>query len=113
MANTNPNPATRFRLGQSGNPNGRPPKGYSITETLRSMMNEQPELKYTLGKKILEKALDGDIKAIELIWAYMDGRPRQGSNIYIEQDSKSTEEIAAILQKAYEEDDNSVNKIWF
>ena len=71
------NPATQFKKGQSGNPNGRPPKGYSITDTIREMMDEKPEIKKALGNKILQMALNGDIVAMKTIWSYLDGMPQQ------------------------------------
>jgi hypothetical protein len=77
MANSNPNKATRFKKGQSGNQNGRPSKGYSITETIRDMMAKNPEIKKKLGNKIIEMALRGDINAMKIVWQYMDGMPKQ------------------------------------
>jgi hypothetical protein len=74
---TNRKPGT-FPPGVSGNPNGRPPKGYSITEWFRDMLNSKPEVKDSIGKAILEKALAGDQAAQKLIWNYMDGMPLQG-----------------------------------
>ena len=67
--------------GQSGNPNGRPKKSHSITETIRDMMTEKPEIKRALGARILQMAADGDIQAIKTIWNYMDGMPTQKQEI--------------------------------
>lgn len=66
-----------FKPGQSGNPNGRPPKGYSITEMMKEMLNSEPEIKKAIGKAISEKAKSGDITAIKILWQYMDGMPVQ------------------------------------
>lgn len=63
------------------NPNGRPKKGHSITETIRAMMDSKPEIKKALGAKILQMAVDGDIQAIKTIWNYLDGMPLQKSEI--------------------------------
>lgn len=71
------NPANYFKPGESGNPNGRPPKGYSITEMMKEMLSSKPEVKETLGKVIITKALEGDITAIKTVWQYMDGMPQQ------------------------------------
>ena len=57
------------------NKKGRPPKGHSITETIKSMMDEKPEIKKALAGKALEMALGGDITAIKTIWGYLDGVP--------------------------------------
>lgn len=77
----NPNPKNQFVKGQSGNPNGRPPKGHSITETIRAMMDEKPEIKRALSAKILEMAMKGDITAMKTVWQYIDGMPKQSTEV--------------------------------
>lgn len=72
---------TSFKKGEVHNPNGRPKKGYSITEWFQQMMNSKPEVKDAIGKSILKKALGGDITAQKLVWNYMDGLPPQNLNI--------------------------------
>lgn len=72
-----------MKPGETRNPNGRPRKGYSITETMRAMMTERPEVKQALGNKILEAALKGDLAAIKLIWNYMDGMPLQTTDLTV------------------------------
>ena len=57
------------------NRNGRPKKGYSITEIIKDMMDEQPDIKRALGQKIIKLALEGDLTAIKLVWNYLDGMP--------------------------------------
>ena len=71
------NKATQFKPGQSGNPKGRPKKGYSITEWFQEMLDSKPEVKDAIGKSIVEKALKGDPTALKLVWNYMDGMPKQ------------------------------------
>jgi hypothetical protein len=61
--------------GVSGNPKGRPPKGHSITEMIMSMMDEKPEIKRGIGEKIIQLANNGDVQAIKMLWAYIDGEP--------------------------------------
>lgn len=75
-------PSTAFKPGQSGNPNGRPPKGYSITEMMKEMLNGDLELKKKIGSVIAEKALQGDITAIKTLWNYMDGMPPQEMELH-------------------------------
>lgn len=70
-----------FKPGQSGNPNGRPPKGYSITEMMREMLASKPEIKDAIGKVIAQKAMEGDRDAIRLLWQYMDGMPSQSVDL--------------------------------
>lgn len=72
-----PKEETQWKPGQSGNPNGRPKKGYSITEWFREMLDSKPEVKDAIGKSILKKALDGDTTAQKMVWQYMDGMPQQ------------------------------------
>jgi hypothetical protein len=62
---------------QNINRNGRPPKGYSISDMFKSMLSERPDVKNGLADAILEKALKGDVTAQKLIWNYMDGMPQQ------------------------------------
>jgi hypothetical protein len=91
-----PREDTQFKEGQSGNPNGRPPKGYSITETIREMMAEQPEIKKALGSKVIEAALKGDLTAIKLIWSYMDGQPKQSMDVDVESNQTITDLIGML-----------------
>jgi len=76
MPNSKP-VSTSWKEGQSGNPNGRPPKGYSITEWFKEMLNSKPEVKEAIGKSIMKKALEGDTTAQKMVWQYMDGMPKQ------------------------------------
>lgn len=79
----NPNPylPQQFKPGQSGNPKGRPPKGYSISDMMKEMIGNDPKVKRKLGKVIMEKALSGDMVAIKTLWNYMDGLPQQKTDI--------------------------------
>lgn len=71
----------RWQPGESGNPNGRPKKGHSITETIKAMMDERPEIKRALAAKVLQMANEGDITAMKTIWNYLDGMPTQKQEI--------------------------------
>ena len=73
----NPNPVKKFKKGVSGNPKGRPKKGYSITEWFKGMLKSNPEVKDKIGNAIVKKALAGDVAAQKLVWSYMDGMPQQ------------------------------------
>ena len=72
---------TSFKKGQTGNPKGRPPQGYSITETVRSMLGANPQIKQELTQKVIDLAQAGDLVALKLLWNYMDGMPAQGLEI--------------------------------
>lgn len=67
--------------GQSGNPNGRPPKGFGITDTIKEMMHEKPEIRKGLAMKVLQLASEGNIHAIKLLWNYLEGMPVQKQEI--------------------------------
>ena len=69
------------KKGAAANPNGRPKKGYSITEWFQQMLSSTPEVKDKIGRAITQKALEGDIAAQKLIWNYMDGMPKQSTDI--------------------------------
>ena len=81
----NPHPAKPFKKGTSGNPNGRPPKGYSITEMMKKLLatkvkdakGRMVDPREAIGRSILKKALEGDVAAQKMVWQYMDGMPQQ------------------------------------
>lgn len=104
---------TSFKPGQSGNPNGRPKKGYSITEMFQEMFAEHPERKAELGEAIYRKARKGDPTAIKLVWNYMDGMPKQSTDITSGGKTISptitvmSEEAKKNLEKLYEGSDSS------
>ncbi len=71
-----------FTKGVSGNPKGRPLKGQTIADCVREYLDELDSetglsRKEKLVKKIVDRALNGDISATKLVWAYVDGLPRQ------------------------------------
>lgn len=100
-----PKTSTSFKPGNNANPNGRPPKGYSITEMMKEMLAAEPDLKKTIGKVIAKKALEGDITAIKTLWGYMDGAPPQNLNI----GGQEGNEIKIVIED-YGSKDNSTAK---
>jgi len=64
--------------GSSGNPKGRPPKGYSIAERMREMFTENPEFKDAIIKSmILAATSNKDVTAAKFLASYLDGMPVQ------------------------------------
>lgn len=91
----------KFVPGKSGNPNGRPKKEHSVTDAIRAVMDAQPDTKQKLADRVLTMALAGDIKAITLIWHYMDGMPTQRveSKDVTDEESPELRTLRAILSK--------------
>ena len=58
--------------GESGNPNGRPPKSESMTNVLTNMVD-----KTWAAEQIIKLAKDGDLGALKYIYDRVDGTPRQ------------------------------------
>jgi len=81
MANKPGNP--NWKKGVSGNPNGRPKKGETLTEILRDQAelvdvtrgDEKISRKEALARRLWSMAMDGDIHAIKYIYDRIDGTP--------------------------------------
>ena len=68
-----------FKQGQSGNPRGRPKRGQSFADALRSALKERdPQTKQTALTRVADaavrKALAGDMGAIAFIAERLDGK---------------------------------------
>jgi hypothetical protein len=93
----------KFIAGVSGNPAGRP-KGLSITEMVREALKTcPPDSRETYGdlfvKRILHKAIkEGDQTLMKAVWAYMDGQPKQSTDITTNGESiNNTDELKDLL----------------
>ncbi len=84
-----PNPTGKGGFGdnpENRNNKGRP-KGISITEMVKEALEEVEEKtgkqwKDLIIKRILLKATnDGDVTMLKAIWAYIDGMPKQSTDI--------------------------------
>lgn len=93
--------SSSWKKGQSGNPAGRPPKVESLTSYLRNMTHKAapasllkkafPNMTATQRKnmtykqamiaKLLELAVGGDLRAIELVFERVDGKVAMKVNI--------------------------------
>ena len=70
------NGLTGFQLHPENiNKEGRPRKGYAISDVIRDMMDEQPEIKKALGAKLIQLALGGDLQAINAVMDRLEGKP--------------------------------------
>jgi hypothetical protein len=70
-----------WKEGQSGNPNGRPRKGLTLTDIARGVLDEElpsgMTRKEALVRKVASLAYDGNETMIKLLWTYIDGLQRQ------------------------------------
>jgi hypothetical protein len=60
----------KWKPGQSGNPHGRPKKGFTLREVLRNKINRD-----AIVDRLLADALAGDTRAMRMVLAYHDGLP--------------------------------------
>ena len=79
-----PNPQNiqphKFKKGQSGNPKGRPRKLPELKSLLDEVMGEEGggmSAMEAMLKRIRKKAIDGDLRAAELLLKYSYGMPKQ------------------------------------
>lgn len=72
-----------FEPGQSGNPNGRPKKGKTITDEVRKLLAESAESDtpmtkaQALAKVWLDKAMTGDPQTLKLLVEHLEGKAPQ------------------------------------
>lgn len=97
----------QWRDGMSGNPNGRPKKGTTLTEVLKELLDVRDKSNHKTRKElivetIIKLALEGNIPAIRFVWAYIDGLPLQRQEIIevadTEQESPYTSEGEKVLR---------------
>lgn len=82
----NPNPPNQFKPGQSGNPNGRPPKEWTwsglLKEKMEAMIGEDGlTIKDAVASSLLTKAMEGDVSAIKEVGNRVDGMPAQALDL--------------------------------
>ena len=83
-----PEGAKPFKPGKSGNPKGRPKGARSLSTILREMLEEpidivvdgkkeRREFREVIIRKLLKKANDGDMRAIQEIFDRVEGKAQQ------------------------------------
>ena len=73
---------TSWKKGQTGNPNGRPKKGFAITEWIRKeLAKKDPDKKLSylelFAMNLVRSAINGDPTARKIVMQYVDGMPVQ------------------------------------
>jgi hypothetical protein len=75
------NPDNYFKPGQSGNPNGRPKRDWTVQSLIEEAMEESDEsgvpAKKIIYQKLVSLAKRGDIQAVKEINQRLDGMPKQ------------------------------------
>ena len=80
---------TPFKKGQSGNPKGRPPKEYCLTDILRAQGEledvETPAgkiaRKQAIAQKLWSMAMGGDVQSLKYVYDRIDGKPRESIDL--------------------------------
>lgn len=96
------NQAPKWEPGQSGNPRGRPRNDRLMTQLLGAKLEE---LNVRTHKKRIEQCIEtlvnkanrGNMEAIKLVFAYMDGRPVQPTTLDANINAGTPEERREIL----------------
>lgn len=78
-----------WKPGESGNPNGRPKRGWTwadlveeaASELLGTTSGEKIEAKKIIAKRLVKMAAEGDRQAIKDIMDRMDGYPQQSTDL--------------------------------
>lgn len=90
---------SKFKKGQSGNPNGRPPKLPELHILLANVLGKEGKEGLTAAEEILNalhaKARKGDTRAAELLLDRAYGKPKQT----VDQNLKTTEPLVIIKTK--------------
>ena len=94
----------RYKLGQSGNPGGRP-KRKSIQDELGKVFEENPELARKIVYKAAMKVAKGDHKFFCEVWDTMDGK--LAAPLFREDDSSMSValNIAVVREKLFGDDE--------
>lgn len=102
--------STTLKKGQTANPNGRPKKGESLTETMRMFLEDVPEgqelsYKEMFVKKSYQKAYEGDPTFAKLVWNYIDGMPI--SRAPVDEKGKTVIPIIPIFGNVFSDNSNA------
>lgn len=69
----------QWKRGHSGNPDGRPARR-AFTDELTRQLDDTGAVE-DIVRRVIERALQGERWAVELIWIRLEGKPRQAINV--------------------------------
>lgn len=101
-----PSSDTQWKPGQSGNPNGRPPKAWTMSTLIEEALEEVEaqsgkSFKHLVAKRLAHMAVGGDIQAIKEINDRIDGKARQFTDITSGGDKITGIDASGLLDKVY------------
>ena len=113
-----PEGAKPFKPGKSGNPKGRPKGARSLSTILREMLEEpidivvdgkkeRREFREVIIRKLLKKANDGDMRAIQEIFDRVEGKAQQKID-----HTSGGEAIPPIIKVMYEGDAKAIKRLY-
>jgi len=86
-----------WKKGESGNPDGRPPKGQTITELIEQIGEEKGEgplsRREIAVRKMWHMAGSGDVAAFKYLTDRQDGKPRETVESHVFQETPQGAEI--------------------
>lgn len=108
----------RWQPGESGNPNGRPKGARSLSTILKEMLEEEIEVNIdgvkskkqfqeVIIRKLIKKANDGDIKAIQEIFDRVEGKSKQVVDMNFDMQKETVRQLFAPLEDDNEAPDKS------
>ena len=95
-----------FSKGKSGNPQGRPKKGATLTDLLREKIESPKTLKEKIPRKekIIEKLIalaeGGDLPALKYLFDRIDGKPIETIRADVKSNTTDMEKIYKKLEGA-------------
>ena len=90
----NPNPKNQWTPGQSGNPNGRPKKGETLTDILKARLPKEEFI-----EREIALAMEGDPAARKQIWERLDGKVKEQVEIDKKRELLTLEEKQRLIDE--------------
>ena len=92
-----------WQKGESGNPRGRPRKGNTLADAMRTLLAEERSDNRTAKELLVEltfrRAMEGNMAALKLIWNYVDGMPPSRDELAISADPDLIPDFSAVTDE--------------